>query len=71
MSLYQDNRLEIEPELVEECFYAFDTALWFWNYNNLSQYENNIIEITKKINGSASSANNRLIYWNKAKQLLG
>ena len=71
MSLYQDNRLEIEPELVEECFYAFDTALWFWNYNNLSQYENNIIEITKKINGSASSTNNRLIYWNKAKELLG
>ena len=56
---------------MEECFYAFDTALWFWNYNNLSQYENNIIEITKKINGSASSANNRLIYWNKAKELLG
>lgn len=70
-NLYNDNRFLEKPDLVEECFYAFETALWFWNVNNLTYYSNNFAEVTRRINGSTATNNNRLPYWKYAKQVLG
>lgn len=71
-ALYGDNRLVEQPELVEECWYAFESALWFWNSAGLHTLarKDDFAGITKKINGSTRTVKAREIYWTTAKAII-
>ncbi len=60
----------IEPDMVED-YYAFETALWFFDKNKLFDIadegvnENTIKSITKRVNGGYVGLDDRIEYTNK------
>lgn len=63
LELYNDERLVVNPDLVNEDMHTcIETALWFWKINNLNRLadEDRFTDITKIINGSTSTVPERL-----------
>ena len=60
------------PDLLLVPEYALKSACWFWNKNNLNQYadKDDIITITKRINGGTNGLEDRKANLKRAKQIL-
>jgi putative chitinase len=61
------------PELLEQAALAFRSAGWFWNSRSLNELADreDIIAITKKINGGLNGLEDRKLYYARAKNALG
>lgn len=61
-----------KPELLEEPLYATRSAGWYWNNKNLNSFadKDNILFITKKINGGINGLESREQFLSKAKEVL-
>ena len=66
-SLFGDERLAKDPEIIATPQYAMISAFWFWNGNNLNKYadEQYIETITKRINGGLNGFQERVNFYNK------
>lgn len=53
------------PELLEQPEYAVQSACWFWQKNGLNELadSNDIIHITKKINGGINGLKDRMYFY--------
>lgn len=60
------------PELLENDEYGILSAGWFWNKRNLNNFadKDDIISITKRINGSLNGLNDRQLQLNKCKKVI-
>jgi putative chitinase len=65
--------LENNPELAAEPINSIKTACEYWNDHSLSDYadEDDVVTITKRINGGTNGLSSRETYLKKAKTLLG
>lgn len=61
------------PELLEQPNNAVQSACWFWQTHGLNEIADNddIVKMTKVINGGTNGLNDRTKIYNKAKQVLG
>jgi putative chitinase len=69
MSIFGDKRLIDNPDQVStDQSVALKTAMWFWNTNNINALadKNDIIGVTKKINGGTIGIDHRTELTNKA-----
>ncbi|WP_455476146.1 glycoside hydrolase family 19 protein [Bartonella sp. B17] len=64
---------ETFPEAVEEFPAALWSAIWFWHTKRLNKLadKDDIVGITKAINGGKNHLAQRITYLNRAKKLLG
>ena len=60
-----------QPEILEEFPFALETAVWFWTRRGLNAYADadDLIRITRRINGGQNGIESRRVYLNKAKEL--
>ncbi|AXY86130.1 putative lysis protein [Escherichia phage vB_EcoM_IME392] len=73
LSIFGDDRLVEDPELVETDFETIMlTAGWFWDKNKLNQLadQDAFTKVTQKINGSAATVPDRLPVLRRANQTL-
>lgn len=70
--LYQDDRLLKTPSLLEKGDGAIDSALWYWDlkYLNKMADKDDVVAITKKINGGTNGLNDRIRLLRLAKEAL-
>ena len=70
--IFGDDRLIEHPELLEQPINAVISACYYWQSHGLSDYadKDNVITITKKINGGTNGLPDRVAYLNKAKQFI-
>lgn len=61
-----------KPELLEEPFYAVESAGWYWGLRNINAAADadDIVKITKLVNGGTKALDRRKAYYLKAKQVL-
>jgi len=59
------------PELVEQFPWAFWSAVWYWYTKKVYLKAGDIRAATKAINGGLNGINDRVIYVNRAKKVLG
>jgi putative chitinase len=66
-ALFGDNRLLDTPELLEEPYYAVESACWFWKKSNLNALadRDDIVAVTRRINGGINGLEDRRRYYNK------
>ncbi|WP_375672106.1 MULTISPECIES: glycoside hydrolase family 19 protein [unclassified Bartonella] len=64
---------EAFPEMVERFPAALWSAVWFWQMKGLNRLadQDDLLRITRAINGGRNGLVQRLIYLNRAKKLLG
>ncbi|WP_208442005.1 glycoside hydrolase family 19 protein [Bartonella raoultii] len=64
---------EAFPEVVEQFPAALWSAVWFWQKKGLNKLadQDDVVRITKAINGGKNGLVQRLTYLNRAKKLLG
>ncbi|WP_273758415.1 peptidoglycan-binding protein [Bartonella sp. AU55XJBT] len=64
---------EAFPEVVERFPAALWSAIWFWQMKGLNRFadQDDVVRITKAINGGKNGLVQRLTYLNRAKKLLG
>lgn len=67
--LFNDLSLLNNPEKLVEKKYAISSALWFWHANSLASIDD-IVLLTKKINGGTIGLDDRIIRFNKAVSVL-
>lgn len=60
-----------KPELLEQPVHAWRSAGWYWNLRKISNYADDIIKVTKLVNGGQSHLKERTDYYNTAKKVLG
>lgn len=62
------------PELLKEPQYAVLSAFWYWDANKLNRYcnlkEEDFKKLTKAINGGYNGYADRVLIWNRAKEVL-
>lgn len=70
--LYKDNRLLDNPDYLLTPEGAILSACWFWTVNNLNAIadKENILELTKRINGGTNGIEDRMIRYKKAISVL-
>ena len=61
------------PELLEEKENACRSAAWFWQKHGLNDLadKDDFLHITRRINGGTTGWDERMAFWNKAKEVLG
>lgn len=61
-----------KPELLEQPKYAVDSAGWYWSSRNINAAcdADDIVRITKLVNGGRMHLDRRTAYYNKAKSVL-
>ena len=66
-ALFVDLRLLDKPSLLEEPQYAVESACYFWKSNNLNALadEDDIVAVTKRINGGVNGLDDRKRYYDK------
>jgi putative chitinase len=66
-SLACDNEALQHPEIVEQPKYAAESAGWFWSVNRLNQLADNqdVVGMTKRINGGTHGLDDRQIKYSK------
>lgn len=70
--LYLDNRLIKNPNLLAKGDGAVDSGLWFWDLHRLNVMadKDDVVAITKKINGGTNGLNDRIRLLKTAKEAL-
>ena len=74
---YPADSLEMPVEAVPEFLQTFEGAIqsacWFWEANNLNQYADtdDILTMTKRINGGTIGLEDRKAHYEHAKEVLG
>ena len=70
MALFKDKRLIDHPELLELPEYAVKASCWFWSVNKLNELadKDDIVKITKRINGGTNGLKERILKYEKAKK---
>lgn len=73
LALYGDYRLLSDPTLLEEPHDGAQAAGWYWQSHSLSPIADagDFVLLTKKINGGLNGYAQRVVYWERAKQVLG
>ena len=73
LALFDDLRLLIRPELLEEPQWATLSAGWFWHRHNLNTLADRgeFKQITKKINGGYNGLEDRERYYRRALEVFG
>lgn len=68
-----ENTFVDHPELVESPTPAVASAVWFWTKNNLNELadKDDILAVTKRVNGGTNGLQSRKDYLKVAKQVLG
>jgi len=71
-ALFQDETLLEDPDLLLDPYYAIHSACWFWARNKLNQFAdaNDIMTLTKKINGGTIGLEDRIKHYNHAIEVL-
>ncbi len=71
-ALFGDERLLLQPELLEQPQWAAESAAWFWHSNGLNELADNdqFTTITRRINGGLNGLEERLRLWTRAKAVL-
>jgi putative chitinase len=61
------------PKLLEQPLYTFRSGAWFWNSRNLNPLadQGDFTKITQIINGGLLGLDDRLLYYTRAKRVLG
>lgn len=69
--IFGDDRLLTVPGLLEEPRYAVLSALIFWKDNGLNQYadKNDVVGMTRRINGGTNGLDHRLQLFNKIRDV--
>jgi putative chitinase len=72
LALFGDLRLLLHPEMLEEPDNAARSAAWYWRSRGLNVLadQGRFRAITRKINGGLTGLDERLAYWEKAKDVL-
>lgn len=67
------NLIDFPDSLIEFPENSILAACWFWNKNNLNQFadKDDIITITKRVNGGKNGIDDRKVILAKAKEVLG
>jgi len=70
LALFGDMRLLDHPELLELPENAAKSAAWYWKEHNLNAYadKDDIMTITRKINGGYNGIDSRKAFYQRAKQ---
>ncbi len=73
LNLFKDKRLIDKPELLEQPEWAVLSACFFWDSRKLNCLadQNNIRNITFKINGGLNGFNERKLFYNFCKEFIG
>jgi putative chitinase len=71
-TLFQDNTLLDDPDLLLDPYYAIHSACWFWNRNKLNQFADagDLTTLTKRINGGTIGLEDRIHHYNHAVEVL-
>lgn len=71
-ALFGDDRLLLQPQLLEQPQWACESAAWFWQSNGLNQLadKDQFNTITRRINGGLNGLQDRLQIWERAKVVL-
>lgn len=59
------------PEILEQPEYAWKSAGWYWNLRHINNYADDIVKVTRLVNGGTNHLEERTAYYNKAKKVLG
>lgn len=59
------------PELLEQPEHAWDSAGWYWSLRKINNYANDIVKVTKLVNGGSNHLKERTQYYELAKKVLG
>jgi len=73
MFIFGDHRLLIDPSWLETPEGAAMSAGWFWSFHGLNELadEDDFEACTRRINGSLTTLEPRIVLWNRAKHILG
>ncbi|KRP73901.1 MULTISPECIES: glycoside hydrolase family 19 protein [Pseudomonas] len=71
-ALFADDRLLLQPQLLEQPQWACESAAWFWQSNGLNELadKGQFTTITRRINGGLNGLDDRLQLWARAKAVL-
>ena len=71
-ALFGDDRLLLQPQLLEQPQWACESAAWFWQSNGLNELadKGQFTTITRRINGGLNGLDERLQLWARAKAVL-
>ncbi|MBY8969279.1 glycoside hydrolase family 19 protein [Pseudomonas sp. P867] len=71
-ALFGDDRLLLQPQLLEQPQWACESAAWFWQSNGLNELadKDQFTTITRRINGGLNGLDDRLQLWARAKAVL-
>ena len=71
-ALFGDERLLLQPQLLEQAQWACESAAWFWQRNGLNELadKDQFTTITRRINGGLNGLDDRLGFWARAKAVL-
>jgi len=71
-ALFGDDRLLLQPQLLEQPPWACESAAWFWQSNGLNELadKGQFTTITRRINGGLNGLDARLQLWARAKAVL-
>ncbi|WP_248745144.1 glycoside hydrolase family 19 protein [Pseudomonas sp. MWU12-2037] len=72
LGLFCDERLLLQPELLEQPQWAAESAAWFWEQQGLNALADadQFNSITRKINGGLNGLEDRLQIWARARAVL-
>lgn len=72
LALFGDRRLLDNPDLLELPENAVKSAAWYWREHNLNAYadKDDIMSITRKINGGYNGIDSRKVFYQRAKQYI-
>ena len=59
------------PELLEQPEYAWSSAGWYWSLRKINLYANDIVKVTKLVNGGLNHLEERTKYYEVAKKAFG
>jgi len=64
-ALFGDERLLSIPEILETPYYAVESACYFWQMNDLNKFadDDDIVAVTKRINGGVTGLDSRKKYY--------
>lgn len=71
-ALFGDDRLLLQPQLLEQVQWACESAAWFWQSNGLNELadKDQFTALTRRINGGLNGLEDRLRLWARAKAVL-